>query len=107
MDYQGDSPFFLSYQEGDPVPKTRFPSLNMRNPMEDVHRLIQDNTPGMDISARDYIWRVLEQQGVMEKAGLPGFEEAALSIIQNMSRKIEMAKQAHYTQKRAYEKEYP
>lgn len=74
LDEAGDNPFFMGYHEGPTVGKTRFPSISMKSPMDEVKWIIRRYIPGITPYLKDWVWKELEQAGIMEQAGKDGFE---------------------------------
>jgi len=82
LDDAGDNPFFMGYHEGPTMGKTRFPSISAKIPMDSVQWTIRRYFPGVTPYLKDWIWKELEQKGIMEQAGKDGFEDKVQSFME-------------------------
>lgn len=80
----GNNPFFVSYQEGPAITRTRFPKFKQKAPLEKAYTLLKKISPGMTLYQRDWAWDVLSRKGVLDKLDDPDIEDIMREAIQEV-----------------------
>lgn len=97
LDEAGDNPFFMGHHEGPSVGKTRFPSVSAKQPMDSVQWAIRRYLPGITPYLKDWIWKAMEQEGLMELAGKDGFKEKVRVFMEDFKETNLKVVEAHIT----------
>lgn len=98
FDEAGNNPFFTGYHEEQTSINPRKNTLSAKNPLEEVKWMIRESIPGISLYTKDWVWKELEREGVLERAGKEDFEQKVYDFLEDFKRKNKKIVE-HYIEK--------